>query len=261
MAERELPLLMRVPHEDRLAWARKVLAELGDNPPKDLGQIYAREQIFLHENPSRTITLQAMRIGELGITAIPCEVFGITGLKLKLQSPLVPTMNIELANGEEGYIPPPELHKLGGYTTWACRTAGLETTAEPKIVEALLSMLEEVSGKPRRAVPESNGPYAQAVLASKPWAYFRLDDWSLPTARDASGHKRKGRFEGNVAFYLDGPPGAAFSQDQVNRAVHLAGGHLAVDAQELPADYSVSFWFWNGLPHDAQPTHGFVVFT
>ncbi len=40
------------------------------------------------------------------ITALPNEVYGITGLKLKAQSPLPATFNIELANGAEGYIPP-----------------------------------------------------------------------------------------------------------------------------------------------------------
>jgi hypothetical protein len=91
-----------------------------------------------------------LRIGELGIAAIPNEVFGITGLKLKAQSPLQPLLNMELANGAEGYIPPPEQHRLGGYTTWPARTAGLEVEAEPKIVEALVKLLEEVSGQQRR---------------------------------------------------------------------------------------------------------------
>ncbi len=90
------------------------------------------------------LRLQAVRIGDLGITAIPDEVFGITGLKLKARSPLVHTMNIELANGAEGYIPPPEQHDLGGYTTWPARTAGLEVRAEPVIVETLLRLLEQV---------------------------------------------------------------------------------------------------------------------
>ena len=51
-------------------------------------------------------------------------------------------MNIELANGSEGYIPPPEQHALGGYTTWPARTAGLEVQAEPKIVETVLWLFE-----------------------------------------------------------------------------------------------------------------------
>ena len=31
----------------------------------------------------------------------------------------------------------PHQHELGGYTTWPARTAGLEVSAEPKIVEDL----------------------------------------------------------------------------------------------------------------------------
>src|SRR5208282_5632557 len=100
--------------------------------------------------PQREVKIQAIKIGELGITASPNEVFAITGLKLKAQSPFDTTMNIELANGSEGYIPPPEQHALGGYTTWPARTAGLEAQAEPKIVAAVLELLERVAGKPRR---------------------------------------------------------------------------------------------------------------
>jgi hypothetical protein len=106
--------------------------------------------MYLSETPSVELKLQAMRIGDLAITAIPDEVFGITGIKLKLQSPLMLTMNIELANGAEGYIPPPEQHALGGYTTWPARTAALEVTAEPQIVETLLKLLEQISERPRR---------------------------------------------------------------------------------------------------------------
>jgi hypothetical protein len=57
---------------------------------------------------------------------------------------------MELTNGAAGYIPPPEQHALGGYTTWPARTAGLEVNAEPRIVETVLQLLEEVSGLPPR---------------------------------------------------------------------------------------------------------------
>ncbi len=70
-------------------------------------------------------------------------------------------MNIELANGSEGYIPPPEQHALGGYTTWPARTAGLEVQAEPKIVAAVLGLLEQVAGKPRRALRLTHGAVCQ----------------------------------------------------------------------------------------------------
>ncbi|MHC4800410.1 MAG: hypothetical protein ACYTF1_27535, partial [Planctomycetota bacterium] len=104
---------------------------------------------ILQDHPTCQIKLQALRLGQLGITAIPCEVYGITGLKIKTQSPLEPTFNISLANGGQGYIPPPEQFFLGGYTTWPARTAGLEVQAEPKIVEAVLELLEKISTKSR----------------------------------------------------------------------------------------------------------------
>jgi hypothetical protein len=118
-----------------------------------LPEVYAEQASWLHENPSAELVLQAVRIGDLGITAIPNEVFAITGLRIKAQASLQPLMNIELANGAEGYIPPPEQHYLGGYTTWPARTAGLEMDAEPKIIEALLALIEQVSdGMPRRSL-------------------------------------------------------------------------------------------------------------
>ena len=105
MAETKLKLRRRVADEERLAWARKVTATLTNRKPSSQQEIYAREQVLIAESPERELILQAARVGELGITAIPNEVYSITGLKLKAQSPLQPTMNIELANGGEGYIP------------------------------------------------------------------------------------------------------------------------------------------------------------
>ena len=152
----------RMPDPNRLAWATAIVdqmnarAKITGKPPVPQSQpeVYAKEAIYLHDEPRRELKLQAIRIGGLGITAIPNEVFAITGLKIKMQSPFDTTMNIELANGSEGYIPPPEQHRLGGYTTWPARTAGLEVQAEPRIVAGILSLLEQVAGKPRRKYPQ-----------------------------------------------------------------------------------------------------------
>jgi hypothetical protein len=89
--------------------------------------------------------LQAMRIGELGIVAIPCETFVEIGLEIKKKSPLKPTFTIELANGYNGYLPTPEQHKLGGYETWRARSSYLEVDAAPKITATVLGLLEKVS--------------------------------------------------------------------------------------------------------------------
>ncbi len=257
MAETRLTLRRRVPDERRLAWARPIVDAMGDRPPKTLPEVYAKEAIFLHEDPERELKLQAIRIGDLGITAIPNEVYALTGLKIKAQSPLTPTFTIELANGSEGYIPPPEQHALGGYTTWPARTAALEVQAEPKILEAVLGLLEKVSGQPRRTPQQTHGAYAKAVLASRPVAYWRLGEMSGNKAVDASGHHRDASSEKCVVFYLEGPPGPGFSgPGTINRAPHFAGGRIEARLPALGSSYSVELWFWNGLPNEARDVTG-----
>jgi hypothetical protein len=293
MAEAELPLRYRTPDVQRLEWARRIVSEIKDRPPRNTTEVYAREAIFLDQMQNTVIKLQALRIGQLGVTALPNEVFALTGLKLKAQSPLDPTMNIELANGAEGYIPPPEQHVLGGYTTWPARSAGLEVQAEPRIVETLLQLLEQVAEKPRRVPVAPQGPATKAILALQPSAYWRFEEFSGPRAEDEVG-PHHGIYEPGVVFYLDGPsrfrsrshaPSAdaepAVHEDRqgrpgheadgrhrkvaplnslasvnVNRAVQFAGGRMRADVPQLGAAYSVALWFWNDLPHDARPVTG-----
>ena len=259
MREKTLRIATRQPDAKRLAWARDLVEKMNGRPPKSQPEVYAREQLWLKENPVRSVKLQALRVGELGIAIWPCEAFALSGLKIKAQSPLQPAMNIELANGEEGYIPPPELHPLGGYNTWACRTAGLEAHAEPKLVEALLDLLEDVSGQPRRKVAVTHGPYARAVLAAKPLAYWRMEEWGGTTALDATGARRHATYEPGVARWLDGPSSPAFSGvGAINHCPHFAGRRLRATLKSLGADYSVSLWFWNGLPAEAREQTGIL---
>jgi hypothetical protein len=269
MAERTLTLRYRVPDEPRLAWARQIAQSITNRLPQTLPEIYALEAIQLHERQKTELKLQALRIGDLGLTAIPNEVFALTGLRLKAQSPLQPTFNIELANGAEGYIPPPEQHQLGGYTTWPARTAGLEVQAEPRIVEAVLSLLEEVAGKPRRTMADEQGPYARAVLAAKPLAYWRLNEMVVPTAGDATGNGWDATYEDGVALYLPGVGSGTgrlpeprlvasnFSPSHINRSPHFAGGRVRASVPGLGDRYSVELWLWNGLPHDVRPVTGY----
>ncbi len=150
MVEATITLDRRLPSRQRLAWAAELNAKRGDRRPQNIPEVYAEQVAWFVEHPSEELTLQAVRIGDVAITAMPNEVYGITGLKLKAQSPFPVTFNMELANGAAGYIPPPEQHFLGGYTTWPARTAGLQPNAEPRIVDTLLGLLEELSGRKRK---------------------------------------------------------------------------------------------------------------
>lgn len=259
MTERRLHLNYRVPDRQRLEWARGVVEEMGGRPANNRTEVLAREQILLHERQSTDVVLQALRIGEIGIATTPTETYALTGLKIKRQSPLTGTMVLDLTNGGDGYIPPPEQHHLGGYNTWAARTAGLEVSAEPRMTEALLEMLEEVSGKPRRDGRLGHGPAARAVLAAKPAAFWRLNDFDGPRAVDDSPHHLDANYEPGVVFFLPGPASERFcGRSETNRAAHFAGGRLRGRIPGLGNRYTVSLWFWNGMPDEAREISGWM---
>ncbi|MEO8493911.1 MAG: LamG-like jellyroll fold domain-containing protein [Planctomycetota bacterium] len=259
MAETRMELKYRVPDKQRLEWSRRIVEGLGDQLPKTTEEVYAREQIILHERQSTEIVVQALRIGSIAIVTTPCETYALTGLKLKLQSPLPRTMVIELANGGDGYIPSPEQHLLGGYNTWPARSAGLEVQAEPKIVAAGLQLLEQVAGKPRTEFKQSQGAGVSAILTAKPVAYWRLDEFAGPVAGDLSGHDRHATYEPGVVYFLTGPRAELFcTASEENRAAHFAGGRLRAQLGKLGDRYSVSMWFWNGMPTDARSITGWL---
>lgn len=259
MAERRLPLKYRVPDKQRLEWAQRVVAELGDKPPKTTEEVYAREQILLHEMQATEVVIQGIRIGDIAIASTPNETYALTGLKLKLQSPLKQTMVIELANGGDGYIPPFEQHPLGGYNTWPARSAGLEVTAEPKIAAAALELLEQVAQQPRRTYQQTLGEAASAIASLQPVAWWRLDEMAAPHAADSSGNAHEAVYEPGCVFFLEGPHSQAFCQPgEVNRAAHFAGGRLRSRLAAVGKTYSVSLWLWNGMPADGRETAGWL---
>ena len=248
MAEKRLSIGLRTPSRDRLQWARPLNAGRGDLPPRNRPEVYAQQAEWIQKNPVAEVVLQAVRIGELGITAIPNEVYGITGLKLKRQSPLASTFNLELANGAAGYIPPPEQHLLGGYTTWPARTAGLVPEAEPLIVETLLTLLEKVAGKKRKTPVESPSFHSRAVEQKQPIAHWRFQDMTTDGIKDETRDNPAGYY-GGVALFLPGANSQGFETDGYgNRAVYLAGGHVEAALKQQPKQYSVNIWFRNRLP-------------
>ena len=245
-AESRIELYRRTPDAKRLNWASELLKKMNGNRPRNRPEVYAEQAFWIRDNPLETVPLQAVRIGELGITAIPCEVYGLTGLKLKGVSPLPLTFNISLANGASGYIPPAEQHLLGGYTTWPARTAGLEVNAESRIVEEVTRLLEQASGEKRKQYAEPQSAYAQAVMAAKPNAYWRLGEQGGSKAVDATGNGYDGIYRGGVGRHLPGVHSTEVKEDHDSRAAHFAGGRVEVT---VPASesFTVQFWMWNGV--------------
>jgi len=146
----EITLGVRKPGATEVAAAREIMAKAKTAPRMETREeIYAHETVQMNDYPAQVpIILQAMRIGDLAITAIPCEVFVETGLELKSKSPIKPLFNIELANGYNGYLPTPAQHQLGGYETWRAKSSYLEVDASTKITAKLFELLGQLATQP-----------------------------------------------------------------------------------------------------------------
>jgi len=260
VAEEDLELAVR---PARVEWGRKIMDQIRQEgrPLKSLTDFYAREQVLLAEMPAtRLLKLQVIRLGTLAMVGIPCEVFAITGLRIRAASPFEYTFTVMLANGWDGYLPPPEQMAMGGYTTWLARSSCLEPLAEPKIRARVKKLLEQASGDYRApAAKRPTSAYAAAVLASKPALYWRLDDLEGPHPHDAVSGKGFGTFETQIAYYMPGPQSPAFpGLEPDNRAPHFVGQRLAASVPGLGQSYSVEMWFYNCLPNDARAVTGYL---
>lgn len=144
--ESRLTLGRRLPTAAEVDRARFILSQVKKPVLDTVEQIYARETVLMEKlPPTEEIIVQALRIGDLGIAAIPCETFVETGLAIKAESPLRPTFAISLANGYAGYLPTPEHHHAGGYETWRARSSFLAVDAEPQVRAAALSLLKALA--------------------------------------------------------------------------------------------------------------------
>jgi hypothetical protein len=145
-AQEELALQARKPGQEMIGHAEGVMKMPDDKiiGPHRSEKFYNRRILDLKDGPDKTdIILQAFRIGDLCVAAIPFETFAETGLEIKEKSPFSQTFTVELANGWNGYLPTPGQHKLGGYETWLSINR-VEVDASDKIVATLLELFEKI---------------------------------------------------------------------------------------------------------------------
>jgi neutral ceramidase len=142
--ETELTLRVRKPAPGEANTAERVLSAKAA-PLLTPEEVYARETVLIKDYPDEvTLVLQALRIGEAGVAAIPCEVFVEIGLDLKRESPFKPSFTVSLANGYNGYLPTTEHFQLGGYETWRARSSYLETNAAQRIYKTVLGLMKQL---------------------------------------------------------------------------------------------------------------------
>jgi hypothetical protein len=144
--ETMVDLAVRRPSSADVAHAREVLQRAPQGPLRTLAEIYARETVQLAEWPARFRTpVQALRIGDLALVALPGEPFCQIGLNIKAKSPFKTTMMVGMANDYAGYIPTEEQHALGGYETWRAKSSFLEVKAASQIQQAALGLLAKLA--------------------------------------------------------------------------------------------------------------------
>ncbi|NIA16510.1 MAG: hypothetical protein GWP08_20815 [Nitrospiraceae bacterium] len=152
--------LKRVPDE-RVALAHRVLENpeptewvfskgtLRPSPQKE--RVCAREAILVAERaaccPYANVEVQAIRLGDLVLLAVPVELFTEYGVQIKeairVRFPFA--MVVELANGAFGYVPTRKAFATGGYETRVARSSQLAPEAGDMIVDASRGLLERLA--------------------------------------------------------------------------------------------------------------------
>jgi neutral ceramidase len=137
----------RKPTPEQAKWAQETIAA-GAKSDSDLSFIYAQRATKLAGYPeTTTIPVQILRIGDICIGTMPCEVFCEIGLEFREKCPSKHAFMVELAHGYFGYLPTPRQMQLGGYETWI-GTNRLEPTASEKLLAELLKLAESSGEKP-----------------------------------------------------------------------------------------------------------------
>lgn len=144
----ELTLAARRPTPEMVTRAREVLALPAGRPGwHPLEKAYANRVLQRAEVPETVqVPIQMLRIGDVGVMAVPVETFAEMGLDLKAKSPFPRSFTVSIANGYFGYLPTLAQHRLGGYESWV-GTNRLEIEAAPKITAVLLRFADQMKAK------------------------------------------------------------------------------------------------------------------
>jgi hypothetical protein len=94
--------------------------------------------------------------------------------------------------------------------------------------------------------------YAEAVAASKPVAWWQMDNFHDRDVKDATDNNNGAVCENGVTLM------APSDKKPSNRAACFSGGRMKATIEKLPDSYSVEFWFYNALPNTSRPVTGYM---
>ena len=142
---RDITVKPRRPDAELTARTKKLLAGIKDPNKRSIQEIYAaRIQALTRLPDEMPLPLQAFRIGDIGVAAIPNEVLVEIGLELKSKSAFKRAFIHSNAGGYFGYLPTARQFHLGGYETWI-GTCWFEAETAGDVVDSILSMWQEMA--------------------------------------------------------------------------------------------------------------------
>lgn len=132
----EIPL--RKPKQEEIRWATSIYGKKNTTIKEKI----TADEIFRLQELQRTeehacLEIQIIRLGEIIIIGIPCEVFSEIGLRIKQ---LFLGRNVfvsELTNGYEGYMITEEAYRNGGYEAQSAFSSKLSEHASKYLLEAI----------------------------------------------------------------------------------------------------------------------------
>ena len=148
---------VRLPSAEQLAQAQKTLARVdaGEDVPAwetMLAHGAALLQKSFAENPSDTLAIHAVRIGEAAVVTQPCELYCQFGLDIKRRSPTPLTAVCSCADGSTCYCPTLGGIMGGGYSGMPMYWSRLAPEAGYLIVDTAAKLLHQL-WRPRASSP------------------------------------------------------------------------------------------------------------
>jgi neutral ceramidase len=135
---------LRHPSDAEVEAARSLL-QSGSQDQVELAFAQQIAKIIESNKQTEEIEIQAFKIGELAIVALPAEIFVEFGLQIKEDSPFKLNMIGELANGSgSGYVCTLQAFELGGYEPRITSSSRLAREAGDIFVQKTLNLLNQM---------------------------------------------------------------------------------------------------------------------
>ena len=81
-----------------------------------------------------------------------------------------------------------------------------------------------------------------------------------PKAYDSAGNHNHATYEPHITYFLEGPHSRSFCEgEETNRAAMFVGERLRSQLPTEKEDWSISLWFWNGMPNDGREVSGWIL--